>query len=388
VSSFSPTLIELFQRAVYLGASDLHLKSRARPGFRIAGQIRTFEDLPELAAEHVEAMIRPMLAPAQQQRFDRSSDLDLSIEVAGLARFRVSLLRQRGMVGMVARQIPGVVPTLAELALPAVCRELALRPRGLVLVTGPTGSGKSTALAAMLNEINATRSGHIITLEDPIEYIHTDQRCFVSQREIGVDSDSFKNGLRHALRQNPDVILVGEMRDLETIELALAAAETGHLVLSTLHTTNAIAAVDRIVGVFPPNAQEHVRVQLAEALQGVIAQTLLPAASGNALVAAREILVTTNAVRALIREHRHAQILNLIQTGNSVGMQTLESDLARLVRAGSVSAEHATAFANRPDELTSLLGDRAARPAAGSTRSSGTVPAVSADPNRRAPPRR
>ena len=298
-----------------------------------------------------------VMAPEQRETFAATRDLDFSHAVPDCARFRVNALQQRNTVGLVVRQIPDHIPTATELGLPEVCLQLALKPRGLVLVTGPTGSGKTTTLAAMLDYINQNLKGHILTMEDPLEFVHPDKQCYVTQRQIGKDCDSFNEALRRALRQSPDVILIGEMRDLETISMAITAAETGHLVLGTLHTTSAISTVDRIIDVFPTDAQQQVRVQLATTLQGVVSQTLLPKAGGGR-VAAHELLVATDAARSMIREGKTAQLLNLMQTGRSKGMVTLETALIELAQSGKVLPEDAIRKSNRPDEVRRrLAGD-------------------------------
>jgi twitching motility protein PilT len=284
--------------------------------------------------------------------------------VKDLARFRVNALHQRTAVGVVIRQIPDQIPDARKLGLPQICLDLAAKPRGLVLVTGPTGSGKSTTLAAMIDYINQTEHGHILTMEDPLEFVHPDKKCFVTQRQIGQDCASFREGLRRALRQDPDVILIGEMRDLETISMAISAAETGHLVFGTLHTTSAISTVDRIIDVFPTDAQQQVRVQMGSTLQGVISQTLVPKVGGGR-VAAREILVATDAVKSLIREGKSQQILNLMQTGKQYGMTTLEDELLKAYTDGLITGDDAVSKANRPDDVRKRLGEQPQRPAPG-----------------------
>jgi twitching motility protein PilT len=305
---------DLLQAMVNFGASDLHLKAGSAPGFRIDGNVIPDERFGVLDAAKTAAFARELMSAEQWERFEREKDLDLSYALPNVARFRVNALHQRNTVALVIRQIPDKVPKAENLNLPKACLELASRARGLVLVTGPTGSGKSTTLAALIDYINEHEDGHILTMEDPLEFIHKDKRCFVTQRQIGNDSPTFREALRRSLRQDPDVILIGEMRDLETISLAITAAETGHLVFGTLHTTTAISTVDRVIDVFPPEAQQQVRVQLSATLQGVVSQTLLPKVGGGR-VAAYEILIATDGVRALIREGKTTQLLNLIQTG-------------------------------------------------------------------------
>jgi twitching motility protein PilT len=363
---------QLLQDMVQSGASDLHIKAGNFPGMRIDGSVRPAESYGRVVPEAAADLCRQLMTAEQWERFEREHDLDFSYALPGVARFRVNALMQRGSCGLVVRQIPDRIPNARELGLPQVCLDLAGKPRGLVLVTGPTGSGKSTTLAAMLDFINETESGHILTMEDPLEFVHPDKKCYVTQRQIGQDTGSFREALRRALRQDPDVILIGEMRDLETISMAITAAETGHLVFGTLHTTSAISTVDRIIDVFPTDAQQQVRVQLATTLQGVISQTLAPKIGGGR-VAAREILVATDAVRSLIREAKSAQMLNIMQTGKSVGMTTLEDELVRLCQTGLITPDDAISKANRPDDVRKRLGE-GARPAAAAAPSSGVRP--------------
>ncbi len=347
---------ELLRSMVGKGASDLHVKAGSCPGFRIDGEVQPQEEYGRLTPDMTAALARQMMSPEQWERFQNEKDIDFSHAVKDLARFRVNALHQRNAIGLVVRQIPDEIPDYRKLGLPQICLDLAAKPRGLVLVTGPTGSGKSTTLAAMIDFINQTEHGHILTMEDPLEFVHPDKQCFVTQRQIGQDCSSFREGLRRALRQDPDVILIGEMRDLETISMAITAAETGHLVFGTLHTTSAISTVDRIIDVFPTDAQQQVRVQLAGTLQGVVSQTLVPKIGGGR-VAAREILVATDAVRSLVREAKSAQILNLMQTGKQHGMSTLEDELLRFYAEGLISADDTVAKANRPDDVRRRLGD-------------------------------
>lgn len=338
------------------GASDLHVKAGSPPGFRIDGEVQQQEALGALSPEMTADLARQLMSPEQWERFEKEKDIDFSYAVKDLARFRVNALHQRTAVGLVVRQIPDQIPDHKKLGLPQICLDLAAKPRGLVLVTGPTGSGKSTTLAAMIDYINQTEHGHILTMEDPLEFVHPDKKCFVTQRQIGQDCSSFREGLRRALRQDPDVILIGEMRDLETISMAITAAETGHLVFGTLHTTSAISTIDRIIDVFPTDAQQQVRVQLAGTLQGVVSQTLV-AKQGGGRVAAREILVATDAVRSLIREAKSAQILNIMQTGKQYGMVTLEDELLRYYAEGQIGADDTVMKANRPDDVRRRLSE-------------------------------
>jgi len=350
-------MAQLLHHMVQLGASDMHLKSNSSPGFRVNGKLRRADELGVLGADEVLGLAHELMTPEQVERFDEDRDLDLSHAVKGLARFRVNVLLQRSTPAIVVRQIPDRIPTIEELELPRVCAELATRPRGLVLVTGPTGSGKSTTLAAMIDHINTNQEGHILTMEDPLEFVHKDKKCFVTQRQIGQDCRSFDQALRRALRQDPDVILIGEMRDLETISLAVTAAETGHLVLGTLHTTGAISTEDRMIEVFPPDAQQQIRVALSSTLQGVISQTLVERKDGGRS-AVHDILVATDGVRSLIREGKTAQILSLQQTGKGHGMQTLEASLTDMVRKGIIDLDVALAKANRPEEVQKQAGGR------------------------------
>ena len=321
------------------------------------GSLRGAPEFPRLAPEQVRDLAYGIMTPRQRQRFEQEKDLDFSYSVPDLARFRVNVLCQRGTLAMVIRQIPDQIPTMEQLQLPAVCGDMAMRPRGLVLVTGPTGCGKSTTLASMIDHINTHQEGHIITMEDPLEFIHSDKSCYVTQRQIGDDSATFSQALRRALRQDPDIILVGEMRDTETIQMAITAAETGHLVLATLHTVGATATIDRIIEAFPTDAQQQAKIGLSSTLQGVISQVLLPRKDGGQ-VAAREILVATDGVRAMIRDGKTAQMLSLQQTGKSVGMITLEQALADLVKQGVVELEVAMSKSNRPEAVAKIVEQR------------------------------
>ncbi len=360
----SLSIDQMLREMVEQKASDLHVKAGSPPGYRIDGDIVPQEKYGTLTPEHTKLLCQQIMTAEQWARYEQEKDIDFSYALRDCARFRVNALTQRNSMGLVIRQIPDVIPDHKQLGLPQICLDLAAKPRGLVLVTGPTGSGKSTTLAAMINFINETESGHILTMEDPLEFIHRDKKCFVTQRQIGSDSPSFKEALRRALRQDPDVILIGEMRDLETISMAITAAETGHLVFGKLHTTSAISTVDRIIDVFPTDAQQQVRVQLAGTLQGVISQTLVPKVGGGR-VAAREILVATDGVRALIRDSKSAQILNLMQTGKAFGMSTLEDELLAHVVSGTITPDDAVTRANRPEEIRKRIAELPNRPASG-----------------------
>ena len=350
---------EFLKKMVELKGSDAHLKVGKPPGVRISGVIHPQGETP-LLPEHTRTIARTLLDDGQWKKFEECGDLDCSYAIAGVARFRVNVLRQRGSISIIMRYIPTKIPTMDELGLPDICKTLAMKPRGIVFVTGPTGSGKSTTLAAMIDMINSTEQGHILTMEDPIEFLHRDKKCYINQREIGTDTEGFNEALRRALRQDPDVILIGELRDLETIGLAVTAAETGHLVLGTLHTTSAAKTIDRVVNVFPPEQQTQIRMQLAGTLQGIISQILIPKAGGGR-VAAFEVLVATDAVRAIIRENKMAQLASAMQTGKQFGMQILEDHLNELVATKQITPEEAVSKANIPAAIKSPAG--APRPA-------------------------
>ncbi len=339
---------QLLALAVEQRASDIHLSVESAPVFRIDGTLIPLE-ADKLSGAELEEFVYSMMNPDQAQRFKDMGELDFSYSIPGVGRYRLNAFRQRGSVGMVVRLIPFSSPTPEALGLPPVVVQLARLHKGLVLVTGPTGSGKSTTLASLIDYINRTRACHIVTIEDPIEYLHRHQKSLVNQREVGLDTHSFANALRAVLRQDPDVILVGEMRDLETISTAITAAETGHLVFSTLHTNDATQAVDRIIDVFPPHQQQQVRVQLATVLQGILAQQLLPRSDKKGRVAAIEILLATPAVRNLIREGKTHQIANVLQTSGKLGMQTMDKAITELLRQGIISSETAQEKMLNPD---------------------------------------
>ncbi len=341
-------ITELLAFAVKNKASDLHLSSGLPPMIRVHGDVRRI-NLPAMEHKDVHAMVYDIMNDGQRKHYEENLELDFSFEVPNLARFRVNAFVHLRGAGAVFRTIPSVVQTLDELNCPKIFREIAETPRGIVLVTGPTGSGKSTTLAAMVDYINDKDYGHIITVEDPIEFVHQSKKCLINQREVGPHTLSFSNALRSALREDPDVILVGEMRDLETIRLALTAAETGHLVLGTLHTSSAAKTIDRIIDVFPAAEKEMVRSMLSESLRAVISQTLLKIRDGNGRVAAHEIMIGTPAIRNLIREAKIAQMYSAIQTGQSVGMQTLDQNLTDLVRKNIVSVVEARSKAANKD---------------------------------------
>src|ERR671931_188262 len=347
---------DLLEQMVARGASDLHLSAGAPPTLRVRGEMIRLEERGKLMPADTQQLLYRVLSSEQQKRLEIDRQLDLSHAVPGLARFHVNVYFQRESLGAAFRLIPEQLKTLEELRLPSTLHEFAAQPRGLVLVTGPTGSGKSTTLAALIDEINRTRAEHILTIEDPIEFVHRHKRSLVNQREIGPDARTFAEALRAALRQDPDVILLGEMRDLETIATALTAAETGHLVFGTLHTQSAPQTIDRIIDVFPAAQQEQVRVQIAASLQGVVTQTLLPTADGAGRVPAHEILVPDDAIRNLIRQGKVEQIPSAMQTGSSFGMQTMDTALATLVRAGKITQRVAEQRSSTPEELRRLMG--------------------------------
>src|SRR5215212_2913535 len=338
-----------------LGASDLHITAAAPPMVRLRGRLQPL-DYPKLSPQDTREIVYSILTEEQRKRLENDWQIDFSYTVPGRARFRVNAFYQRATVGAAFRLIPTRMPQLRDLGVPSVLEEFTKKPRGFVLVTGPTGSGKSTTLAAMIDLINTERHEHILTIEDPIEFLHPHKGCIVNQREIGSDAQTFGLGLKAALREDPDVILVGEMRDLDTISTALTAAETGHLVFATLHTQSAPQTIDRVIDVFPAHQQDQVRVQLSVALMGVMTQQLLPTADGSGRIVASEVLVPTPAVRNLIREGKTHQIPSAMQTGSSVGMQTMDAALAGLIRAGKISQRLAESRSSTPEELRRLLG--------------------------------
>jgi twitching motility protein PilT len=349
-------MIRLLTLAHQRGASDLHIKVGNHPILRINGRLSRAEDLPVLDQATARALVESLMTAEQREVFRQRLELDFAYSVPGVSRFRVNVYQQRGSIGAAIRAIPVGVPDLESLGLPPVVKRLCELSRGLVLVTGPTGSGKSTTLAAMINYINQTRAEHIVTIEDPIEYLHRDAQSVINQREVGMDTLSFADALRHVLRQDPDVILIGEMRDLETIATAVTAAETGHLVFATLHTQSAPATVDRIIDVFPAHQQAQIRTQLSAVLEGVISQTLCPRADGRGRVAALEVMVATGAVRNLIREGKTHQIPTLILSGSREGMQTMNQALRDLVERRVITDEDAAAHSPNERELAQLLG--------------------------------
>ncbi|MFC2068408.1 type IV pilus twitching motility protein PilT [Chloroflexota bacterium] len=344
---------ELLQLTVDKEASDLHLRVPSPPVLRIDGTLTPQGDLPSLTVEDIEKIFREITTEEQRGIFLRDLELDFAYSVPGLARFRVNVLRQRGTLSIAFRLVPLEVFSIDELGLPLILKQLVLKPRGLILVTGPTGSGKSTTMAAMINYMNDSVRKNIITIEDPVEYLHPNKKCIIAQRDLGDDTKSFSTALVHALRHDPDVIVVGEMRDLDTISTAITAAETGHLVLGTLHTTDTAQTIDRIIDIFPPSQQQQIRMQMSQVLQAVLSQALLPRIGGGR-VAALEILVATFAVRNLIRDGKTFQLPSVLQLGSKDGMQTMDQALIDLVRKRIVAEEDALMKSNNPEQINKL----------------------------------
>ncbi|HEY0776337.1 MAG TPA: type IV pilus twitching motility protein PilT [Gemmatirosa sp.] len=368
-----PNLRTLLEEMVARGASDLHVTAGERPKLRVDGELVNAAGAV-LTPRDTMALAYSVLTDAQKKRFEMEDELDFSFGIPQLARFRGNAFKQRGCVSVAVRQVPFAIKPLGELGLPPAVARMAEKPRGLVLVTGPTGSGKSTTLAAMLDKINKERRGHIITVEDPIEFVHRHQGCIVNQREVGTDTRSFASALKYALREDPDVLLIGEMRDLETIQAALTIAETGHLAFATLHTNSAAEAITRIVDVFPATQQAQVRAQLAFVLEGIVTQTLVPRAAGRGRVLAAEVLVVTPAIRALVRDDKVHQIYSLMQGGKKYGMQTLNDALYQLYVARQVTAEECLRVSGAPNEFLRMTGQQAPDDP---TAPRGAVPSVS-----------
>jgi twitching motility protein PilT len=343
-------ITQLLAFAVKNKASDLHLSVGLPPMIRVHGDVRRINVDP-LDHRQVHTMIYDIMNDSQRKVYEEMLEVDFAFEIEGLSRFRVNAFNQQRGAGAVFRTIPTKILTLDQLETPRIFGELALRPRGLVLVTGPTGSGKSTTLAAMVNHLNENVFGHILTIEDPVEFIHESKKCLVNQREVGPDTHSFSNALRSALREDPDAILVGEMRDLETVRLALTAAETGHLVFGTLHTSGAAKTIDRIIDVFPPEEKDMVRAMLSESLLGVISQVLCRRKDGTGRIAAHEIMIGSNAIRNLIRENKIAQMYSALQTGQSLGMQTLDQNLQELLKRNLITPAEARSKAKLPENF-------------------------------------
>jgi twitching motility protein PilT len=349
------TLPELLKQTVELNGSDLHLSIGCPPQVRVHGELQRL-DLPELTPTDTKTLSYSVLTDAQKKRFEETLELDFSFGIRGIARFRCNLFNQKGAVGAVFRQIPEKIRSFEELGLPVVISNLSDRPRGLVLVTGPTGSGKSTTLAAIIDRINSQRHDHILTIEDPIEYLHTHKKALINQREVHNDTQSFSNALRAALREDPDVVLIGEMRDMETIESALRIAETGHLTFATLHTNSAASTINRIIDVFPAHQQSQIRTQLSLVLEGIVCQSLLPRSGTPGRVVSLEILVPTPGIRNLIREDKVHQIYSAMQTGQEkVGMQTMNQSLATLYMKRLISLETAIGASSHREELQEMI---------------------------------
>jgi twitching motility protein PilT len=349
-------LHQLLKAMIEKGASDLHITTNSPPQLRIDGKLHALK-MPPLAPPETKQLCYSILTDAQKHRFEENNELDLSFGVKGLSRFRANIFTQRGAVAGAFRSIPYKIMSMDELGLPRVIQEITRKPRGLILVTGPTGSGKSTTLASIIDRLNIERSEHIVTIEDPIEYLHPHKSCLVNQREVGADTKSFKNALKYILRQDPDVVLIGEMRDLETIEAALTVAETGHLCFATLHTNSAVQTINRIVDVFPPYQQAQVRAQLSFVLEGVVCQTLLPRANGPGRALALEVMIPNAAIRNLIREDKIHQIYSQMQVGQErFGMQTLNQSLATLHQRRLITVEDALARSHDVDELKNQIG--------------------------------
>jgi twitching motility protein PilT len=347
---------ELLSALLEVGGSDLHITAGAPPTVRVHGELEALPNYPLLSPRSLQGMIYAILPQKLRERFEQELELDMSYSLPGKARFRVNVYQQRDAIGAAFRLIPFEIKTLDQLGLPAVVADLARYPRGFVVVTGPTGSGKSTTLAGMVDVVNSERAGHIMTVEDPIEFLHKHKKCIVNQREVGADTQGFGQALKHVLRQDPDVILVGEMRDLETISTAITAAETGHLVFATLHTQDAPQTIDRIIDVFPPHQQQQVRVQLATTLQGIVTQQLIQTADGQGRVVASEVLFATPGIRNLVREGKVHQIYSAMQAGGRYGMQTMDMSLAAHVKAGRVTQQMAFERCHDPEELQRLVG--------------------------------
>lgn len=346
---------DILKRMVELRASDVHLRVPSPPVLRIDGELVIQDDLPELTLEMIGDLFEQVANEEQQQVFNLEHELDMAYSVPGLARFRVNVMKQRGSLSIAFRVVPFKILTIDELGLPQVCKQLILKPRGMILVTGPTGSGKSTTMAAMLDYLNDNRACNVITIEDPIEFLHKNKKCLIAQRDLGDDTKSFDAALIHALRHDPDLIVVGEMRDVETMSIAIRAAETGHLVMGTLHTRDAAQTIDRIIDMFPPGQQSQIRLQVSQSIEGIISQSLLPKSGGKGRVAAFEVMLANAAVRNLIRDGRTYELPNVIQLNNKEQMLTLDQSLAELVSKGLASREEALSKSSNPERLQKMF---------------------------------
>ena len=371
---------EVLKRMVAERASDVHLTAGRPPAIRVRGRVLPLEEYPVLTGQETREIVYSILNSDQRKRLENELQIDFAYMIPGVARFRVNCFFQRGAISAAFRHIPDQIQGLETLGLPPILADFTRKPRGFVLVTGPTGSGKTTSLASMLDLINREREEHILTIEDPIEFLHPHQKCIVNQREVGSDAIDFPSALKSALREDPDVILVGEMRDLETISTAITAAETGHLVFATLHTQSTAQTVDRIIDVFPPHQQQQVRMQLSIALEGIVTQQLLPTADGAGRTVACEVLVPTPAIRNLIREGKTHQIYSVLQTSGARGMQTMDATLAQLSRQGKITREAAMERAAVPEELKRLLGGAVAAPHPSAPSPSASPPVTAGHP--------
>ena len=346
---------DLLMDAMSKRASDLHIMAGSPPILRIDGELSPQSEFSSITPEEVEQLFESVINEEQKRRFRETLELDFAHGIPGMGRFRANACMQRGTVGLCFRLLQPIIPDIEELGLPDVCKDLALKERGLILITGPAGSGKSTTLACMIKYLNSLRRRRIVTIEDPIEFLFRNEKCFITQREIGTDTLDFAAALKHALRQDPNVIMLGEMRDLETISIALTAAETGHLILATLHTPSAPQAIDRMIDIFPPYQQQQARIQLSTTLEGVLYQTLIPRKSGTGRVAAVEVMIATDAIRNLIREARTAQMWSMMQTGAHYGMQTMDQSLLHLYHLGFITLEEALSRCREPETAKKSL---------------------------------
>ena len=373
------TMHDLLNTMITRQASDLHLTTGSPPQIRLNGRLTPLTEFEKLSPQDTQRLAYSVLNETQKQKFEEDNELDLSFGIQGLARFRCNVYRQRGAVASAIRVIPMKILSFDELHLPPIVEQLADRPKGLVLVTGPTGSGKSTTLAAMVDKINSERNEHIMTIEDPIEFVHQHKKCLVNQREVFADTQSFKNALKYILRQDPDVVLVGEMRDLETVSAALTIAETGHLTLGTLHTNSCAQTINRVIDVFPSGQQSQVRAQLSLVLEGVLSQQLIPTTDGRGRAMAMEIMVTTPAIRNLVREEKIHQIYSVMQASQKFGMQTMNQSLFELVQKRRIARDEALNRSTMPEELLQLLSSQGSAGSAAGT-AAGAATAGSGSP--------